>query len=75
VLALGEDAVPASHSVPVLRLGADLLDPDGHVRGTYGEGTVLIRPDGYIAIFDDVTGYLERVFGGTYLTDEAAPGS
>jgi 2-polyprenyl-6-methoxyphenol hydroxylase-like FAD-dependent oxidoreductase len=61
VLALGEDAVPASHSVRVLRLGADLLDPDGHVRATYGEGTVLIRPDGYVATFDDVAGYLERV--------------
>lgn len=54
-----------------------LVDPAGEAHGLYqvdGDGLVLVRPDGYIALTggswddDSVSGYLEHVMGGQALT-------
>jgi 2-polyprenyl-6-methoxyphenol hydroxylase-like FAD-dependent oxidoreductase len=49
--------------------GGGMIDRDGHVRRNYGEGLILVRPDGYVGyagpvgIVDDLNSYLGRFFG------------
>jgi 2-polyprenyl-6-methoxyphenol hydroxylase-like FAD-dependent oxidoreductase len=49
--------------------GGGLSDRDGHVRRNYGDGLILVRPDGYLGYAgpagstDDLHSYLGRFFG------------
>jgi 2-polyprenyl-6-methoxyphenol hydroxylase-like FAD-dependent oxidoreductase len=80
LLALGGTELPAfdpryreavrAHRIvqPGNRLGGELIDRDGYVHRIYGEGLILVRPDGYLgyAGTSDLRGldkYLARFFG------------
>jgi 2-polyprenyl-6-methoxyphenol hydroxylase-like FAD-dependent oxidoreductase len=82
LLALGDAQVPRldrhhSAAVRTYRIipagepsavdGAALVDQDGHAHRNYGEGLILVRPDGYVGYTgnspDGLLRYLDRFFG------------
>jgi hypothetical protein len=78
LLALGVAALPTpaprhANAVRAFRIvaagqggGDTLVDRDGHVRRNYGDGLILVRPDGYLGYAGDGSGlnnYLGRLFG------------
>jgi hypothetical protein len=78
LLALGGAELPAfdarfAKSVKAYRIvragqgGDALVDTDGHVHRNYGDGLILVRPDGYLGYAaphaNSLNAYLARFFG------------
>ena len=80
VLAIGAAQLPALdpryreavRAYRIVRAGeggreGELTDRDGHVHRNYGEGLILVRPDGYLGYTGPdgggVNAYLARFFG------------
>jgi len=79
LLALGGAALPElapkfadavrSYRIVSPGQGGGMIDRDGHVRRNYGDGLILVRPDGYLGYAGpggsagDLNSYLARLFG------------